>query len=286
MRIRRIPHRLLHISRVAWYNNKTTYPRISADAFRDICDVSFYSKGDKPHTKLSLRDSHVVYCNSDFIEQFIEEDLRRFSPKVLLVGNSDRDFVSFDISATRTIKAVFLQNSIVRSKRIHALPIGIENLSIAMNSRPVLFDNQYISRSKSERVLVGPFGNSHPSRKELVAIARSNPGIFEVAENFVGPKRYADFSSTFQFIACPRGNGLDTHRFWETLYRGGIPVVIEGEWSRNMATLGLPLLSISQWDSGLIERSIRENPEHSFAPSKIESLWMPFWDKKIKSILS
>jgi hypothetical protein len=286
MRISRLSHRLLHITRVAWYHNKTTYPRISADAFREICDVSFYSQGDKQHTKLNLRDSHVVYCNSDFIEQFIEEDLRRFSPKVLLVGNSDRDFLSFDISATKTLKAVFLQNSIVSDKRIHALPIGIENLSIAMNSRPVLFDSQYSSRVKSERVLIGPFGNNHPSRKELVAMARSNPVLLEVAENFVGPKRYADISSTFQYVACPRGNGLDTHRFWETLYRGGTPVVIEGEWSRNMATLGLPLLSISRWDLELIERSIRENPEHNFAPSKIESLWMPFWENKIRSILS
>lgn len=27
------------------------------------------------------------------------------------------------------------------------------------------------------------------------------------------------------FVLCPRGNGLDTHRLWETLYMGSIPIV-------------------------------------------------------------
>jgi hypothetical protein len=28
-----------------------------------------------------------------------------------------------------------------------------------------------------------------------------------------------------KFILCPRGNGVDTHRMWEALYCGVIPVV-------------------------------------------------------------
>ena len=285
MRLSRLPHRLLHISRKSWYRNRTTYPRISADAFRDICDVSFYSSGDKSLSRMNLREAQVVYCNSDFIDRFIEEDLKRFSPKVLLVGNSDRDFTIFDFPAKRGLKAVFLQNSVVREHRVYPLPIGLENLSIAMNSRPTLFGNQYLLETKSEQVLIGPFGKTHPSRKELLALETFNSELIEFRKDFVSQKKYAEMSSRFRYVACPRGNGLDTHRFWETLYRGGLPIVIDGEWSKNMKKLGLPVISINSWDLELISEAMGLNPYQNFMPLKIESLWMPFWEKWIKSSL-
>jgi putative cell wall-binding protein len=32
--------------------------------------------------------------------------------------------------------------------------------------------------------------------------------------------------STYKFCLCIRGNGIDTHRFWESLYLGVVPVII------------------------------------------------------------
>jgi len=47
------------------------------------------------------------------------------------------------------------------------------------------------------------------------------------------------------FVLCPRGNGIDTHRLWETLYMGSIPIVI-----KNIAYKGfedLPICFIDKW---------------------------------------
>jgi hypothetical protein len=49
-----------------------------------------------------------------------------------------------------------------------------------------------------------------------------------------------------KFTFCPRGNGVDTHRLWETLYLGSIPVVndhpdMEPFFSR------LPVVKIKNW---------------------------------------
>ena len=30
---------------------------------------------------------------------------------------------------------------------------------------------------------------------------------------------------TSNFVLCPEGNGIDTHRVWEALYSGSIPIV-------------------------------------------------------------
>jgi len=50
-----------------------------------------------------------------------------------------------------------------------------------------------------------------------------------------------------KFVVCPRGNGVDTHRLWETLYMGSIPIV------RRCPTVAqwddLPVCFVDDWDS-------------------------------------
>ena len=48
------------------------------------------------------------------------------------------------------------------------------------------------------------------------------------------------------FIACPEGNGIDTHRFWETLYMGRYPVVLHNRV--NDAFSDLPVLILNKWE--------------------------------------
>jgi hypothetical protein len=48
------------------------------------------------------------------------------------------------------------------------------------------------------------------------------------------------------FVPCPAGNGLDTHRIWESLYLGAIPLVL-----REDAFCGVeqwPILVIDDWE--------------------------------------
>jgi hypothetical protein len=35
----------------------------------------------------------------------------------------------------------------------------------------------------------------------------------------------ASSSRRYKYVICPRGNGIDTHRVWEALYLGVVPVV-------------------------------------------------------------
>ena len=49
-----------------------------------------------------------------------------------------------------------------------------------------------------------------------------------------------------QFCICPRGNGIDTHRLWEALYLGCIPIVLESEILGCYA--GLPILVVRNWE--------------------------------------
>ena len=49
-------------------------------------------------------------------------------------------------------------------------------------------------------------------------------------------------------MLCPRGNGMDTHRFWECLLLGAIPVVLESDHCARLAReMKLPVVTIKHW---------------------------------------
>ena len=85
----------------------------------------------------------------------------------------------------------------------------------------------------------------------------------------------------YKFVACPRGNGIDTHRFWETLYRGSVPIVIASKWSNSLKYLDLPLIEVSNWaEAG---NAIKEFTDQSppKLPSERKSLWLPYWKNSL-----
>jgi hypothetical protein len=49
------------------------------------------------------------------------------------------------------------------------------------------------------------------------------------------------------FVICPEGNGVDTHRLWETLYMGGIPVIKHNTLLTEILA-DLPVITLSAWE--------------------------------------
>jgi hypothetical protein len=86
-------------------------------------------------------------------------------------------------------------------------------------------------------------------------------------------------------VAAVRGNGVDTHRHWETLYRGGIPVIMKDEWSVGISGLKLPFIEIGEWNSGELKNILLNTEDLSFNPENVEELWWPFWKNLIASYL-
>ena len=48
-------------------------------------------------------------------------------------------------------------------------------------------------------------------------------------------------------MICPPGNGKDTHRMWESLYFGAIPVVEDSVMNRYFSNF-FPVVLISDWN--------------------------------------
>jgi hypothetical protein len=63
-----------------------------------------------------------------------------------------------------------------------------------------------------------------------------------------------------RFSICPRGNGIDTHRFWECQYLGVVPVVERSAHTELWEQQGLPMVLLDDWSDLSRRRLEAERP--------------------------
>jgi len=265
------------------YSNRRKSPYISGDTFAQLCDVRINHEGFRD-IKL-IKSAQSIFCQSHVFEEFISDNHKIINAKILFAGNSDFEFHDLNFKLPRSVKRIYLQNSFISdSARVFTLPIGLENLSLGgSNSLGRFLPIPY--NLPNSRVLVGPFGETHQVRKKLDDVFKdySNQIDFKYVTGHLSKRSYRKLLESFNFVACPRGNGVDTHRVWESLYYGRYPIVIRDEWALSLAYLKLPLVYLSNWTPKEVVE-IKSNSACSFDPSKFKSLWEPYWIKILKKI--
>lgn len=287
MKIRNIPRNLAVYSRRLVYRNAINLPYISGDFFSSLSDYSFSERDifevEKKRELVSKAD--VIFIPGHLYEDICIAFTSALNPKIIVLGNSDRDFFTPLNGVPSSVKRIFLQNSTISNEKYQTIPIGLENQRLGANGLKHLFGEKFIRSKKNNSVLFGPFSPTHADRRFINTLENSVNGEWVVLRERISARKYASLASNFLYVACPRGNGLDTHRFWETLYRGSYPVVISSDWSRKMKNLGYPVVEIDDWSAENIHSVLKvERPPIN--PEKIEALWASFWKSKILSELS
>lgn len=255
-------------------------PYLSQAFFRSLADAVITCKKDLEEVnKKSLPDCQILYIRSDFLEEYLTNFSSCISPSKIISGSSDTK-IQFPVIdyLPDTVKSVYIQNSFVSDgKRIFTLPIGIEDLSLALNGLPVLLSG--VRATKRNSILVGPFSPNNSERIELLKMF-NNSSLVHVVSERMDPSSYAKLAKRFKFIACPAGNGIDTHRVWETLYRGSFPIVKKSAWSQSLKEMGIPIVEVNSWEylESIIESFICVEPPD---PTNLEMIWSHHWENTL-----
>jgi hypothetical protein len=263
----------------------STWPYVSGDSFVKLADYSISTEKDLQgcDPKL-LAQSRKIFVKSELFGQFVSEYAHHLNTgHVLITGNGDTDFEKIPESLIDIDFRWFAQNSfITNDSRVTSIPIGIENISLGSHGR---LGHLHISRDFNQnRILFGPMGDTHPSRRSLLTSALELQNVFYLPTKRLPPRQYVKLSGNFKYVFCPRGNGVDTHRFWESLYRGQTPVILESDWSKSLEGLGLPFVCIPTLESVTAIVPELDFGKPDFNPNDLEALWMPFWGARINQI--
>ena len=169
---------------------------------------------------------------------------RLVKPFVLMAHNSDHGVgLSYlGLLDHPQLKRCWAQNCEAAHDRLSSLPIGLANQQWGATRIEQLFA---ASRQMEKRTLlyvnVSP---THPSRTQALEMATRIAGA--TVESGVDYAKFTSQLAQHKFCLCPRGNGLDSHRFWEAQYLDCIPVIIKPDWTS--AYSELPVLLLNSWD--------------------------------------
>jgi hypothetical protein len=256
--------------------------RLSGDAFARLADIALFRKNSKLPSLSRIREAKVVFVVGHRFEEFVSEYSSICKPTVLIVGDSDRDWREFDFPCLSQVKRIFLQNSLIpNDKKFMCLPIGIENRMYGRNGMPYLYHSFFTHRNKKKGIFLGPLGSTHPVRQELANLDLRAIENIEIKRERMSAIEFAFRSSAWSHVLAPRGNGQDTHRFWEALYRGSVPVVVQDLWSENISQYGIRMEVVKDWSISEISR-VASLDVSRLEPEKIPALWQPFWRRLIR----
>jgi len=237
-----------------------------------------------------LPKNKCIYYKSDFL--FNEGNWRGnhiykydFTSNILVIGHSDIETntsVTDILLNTQPSLKIFSQNG--TSPNCIPLPLGITNdcddsgMHKVYGKLEIMVEVAKEHIEKTKICYLNIYAPTHSSRYYVNSkfskydwVTYENPICsFEARANFLRQIR------AHHFVICPRGGGIDTHRLWETLYEGSIPIVI---YENNYRLLvDLPILFINNWDEvtkELLEKTLVEFKTKTWNMDKLNlSYWV------------
>jgi len=223
---------------------------VGNDAYIALCDHIFWSN-DAPRENRDFHHGDIVFCKIDEVWRLFRA-LRRTRKRIVLVTAEGDKPVTPELYAQKPphVAQWFGTNMFTDTPDTTPLPLGL-----GREGCPSTLDWKDIQAAASsapprEQLLYANFGTaSNPPVREPLQAWLNEPAqswITREAHAAAGKSPYLQNLLSHRFVLCPPGNGEDTHRMWEALYCGAIPVVRESPAMRNFRDL--PILSVPWLD--------------------------------------
>jgi hypothetical protein len=234
-----------------------------------------------------VEKNDVWFIKRDFLPEFFSL-IPSNAPNINVVTqHSDYEFDSSMMSMKpRSVVKVFAPNNTNDSEDSVAIPLGL-GPSFG-HGAPLAEDikNKETGKNRNKLLYVNFRPYTYPQeRQPLFSYFKENNFSWATVQESSdvssgGWDWYLDSLTSHKFSLCPRGNGIDTHRLWESLYSRTVPVVRYCDANRNF--LDLPILFVDDW-SQVTERFLEEKYEEMASRewdySKLSASW---WGKQFK----
>ena len=194
-----------------------------------LVSVKFFknSNHDKKNIYF-LGHNHMSINSTEYIKEVLNSTyMISGEENVVVLGKGDYEITDdFSLDLPGNIRYIFANNINTNSSRYRFLPMGRDFRSSEYFSET---DPSYIK----ERLCYCNYSvTTHNKRKLLYDSIRNKEFIeFDHMGKFlnydISRLEFFNKVSKSKFTICPRGNGIDTFRLWDSLYLGAIPIVVK-----------------------------------------------------------
>ena len=228
-------------------------------------DNSFYVNAgtSRLHEKENLqpddvKDGDIVFVKTDYIYhgQFIHV-LKNIKNKFTLVTAVSSYNVSYghpsylDILGSEKIKYWFCTNPPnIDHPKLIGMPIGFEEKEREGGNQEIIrkhWDNKVAWEDKIDKLYLSYHTLGHNPNRDKSIKHLSSLDFVHVEREKLPFDKYLDEAGKYKYTICLEGSGFDTHRNYESLLVGSIPIMINSSVKKIYKDWNLPSIFVDEW---------------------------------------
>lgn len=234
--------------------------------------------------QFNLDSGQIIFCKIDYLEilfNLLKDETELSNIKLI---THEGDIVVGEQLFSKKPKCIFnwyAQNVEYDHQNLIPIPIGLSNdyCQITLKIKHLSLRKANIKNKKL--LYINHRSSTCPSAREWIYNHFKTNDWCTIDDPNLSLSEYKNQLDNHKFILCPRGNGIDTHRLWESLYHGIIPIV-ENYIHYEKCLIDLPAIIVNSFKDvtkEFLEFKYIEMKNKQFNMDKLNINW---WMKKIK----
>lgn len=273
------------------YLSGYTYRALASQAIPDVGDTKYMSDVSHGIVAEDVRENDLLYVTGNRVKDFFQTTAPDIEvPFRMITAQTDPGVDSLLANMMpNNITKWYSINVHVDDSVIEPIPLGLQNLNWRwdgnIQSSPSTY-TQFKDREKSKQILASfSTDNNPPERTKCIKEAKKINADFRMfqrqdRQNESYVLDYFDQVSQYKFVLCPWGCGVDTHRLWESLYLGSIPITRYHKVYREFQDY--PIVFLNDW-SELKELDFEWAYGHNKEKLETENrIYFDYWQDRIK----
>tara|TARA_Y100001958_G_scaffold156915_1_gene150666 strand:- start:6859 stop:7884 length:1026 start_codon:yes stop_codon:yes gene_type:complete len=233
------------------------------------------------NTNFLIKENDVIFCNTYMIKSLFEvlRNVKNLTNIKLITTQTDHLITEeLFLSKPLCISEWYAVNVGFVHKKLIPIPLGLANKYSEKNLQIEDFINQKITSAK-KNIIYSNFqiNTNYQHRKKVLRNLKFNNSA-TIAEPNLRNDEYKKNLLSYNFIVCPWGNGIDSHRVWESLYSNSIPIIFEHATFKTLNNL--PKIKISNLKQLRSPSLISQFVDEQFNFEKLNILW---WESIIRN---
>lgn len=283
------------------YMSSYSFARMSNFVYSEVCTYDQFEKLDQTNLKiinrkdnkifyickkLVLAPNFTIFTNRYFLNSLFNElsKIRENLHLNIIVHQTDLPFSKKEFKLIpNNINKIFSINLDFDSSNLIPIPLGLSNsysnknllVEDFSNFKPVDF------KDKKDVLYINFSQNTNHLIRDNLYEKFKNYNWTEIDKPNLDKDSYFRKINANKFILSPWGNGIDTHRIWESLYAKSIPVT---KYHHTFSTSNnLPIIFVNEYSEISIEFLMSKEDELLRKKYKFDLLKNSYWKNEIIS---
>ena len=240
-------------------------------------------------TKFQLKENDIVFSNTEFINYLFKQlrKIKNLKNIKLITHWSDQDIDKIKFQKKPiSISKWYGVHVNYKNDNLISIPLGLSGNYSSKNLTPKYFNDspeKNLWKEKDNLLYINFQKNTNLKEREELINYFNDQNWVKIEEPTLNLNEYIVNLQNSKFVLCPFGNGFDTHRLWECIYAGTIPIVLEHIAYKNSENL--PVLIVKDFkeiNENVLNKKYKKIKDKQYEFEKLNTdYWMNIINEEI-----